>query len=248
MRNLMALIPLFLTLGTLQAQMQSNCADCHIINPDAPAPGHLSDWEHSAHGRNQVGCESCHGGDASTFESFLAHREILASRNPASPVHRRNLPATCGRCHTGQFVAFQRSQHFALLQQGDERTPVCTTCHGDVAAYLLSPRALAGRCASCHGEEGIVPRPGRPELAREMLEGVMEVRSLLDSAEEMLRHVRDAERREALEEAYHQAEIPLSEAIIAGHSFVYDQLQDRLGVARRRATALLEQLVNSEPQ
>jgi len=80
---------------------QSRCADCHFSRPDAPAADHLSDWDRSAHSRNNVGCEKCHGGDATTFESLLAHRSILNSTNPASPVNRRNLSTTCGTCHAG---------------------------------------------------------------------------------------------------------------------------------------------------
>ena len=98
--------------ATPAASQQSRCADCHFSRPDAPAPDHLSDWDRSAHSSNNVGCEKCHGGDATTFEPFLAHRGILNSTNPASPVNRRNLSATCGTCHAGPFVAFQNSQHF----------------------------------------------------------------------------------------------------------------------------------------
>ena len=34
------------------------------------------------------------------------------------------------------------------------------------------------------------------------------------------------------------------EAVLAGHSFVFDRLEERLGVARRRAETLLERLAN----
>jgi hypothetical protein len=105
--------------ATPAAAQQSRCADCHFSRPDAPAPDHYSDWDRSAHGRNNVGCEKCHGGDATTFEPFVAHGGILNSVNPASPVNRRNLSATCGTCHVGPFVGFQKSQHFALLEKGD---------------------------------------------------------------------------------------------------------------------------------
>ena len=67
---------------------QSRCADCHFANPLAPAADHLADWDLSAHSRNNVGCEKCHGGDASTFEKSLAHRGILNSANAKSPVNR----------------------------------------------------------------------------------------------------------------------------------------------------------------
>jgi hypothetical protein len=56
--------------------------------------------------------------------------------------------------------------------------------------------------------------------------------------------VKDETRRESLQYTYDQAEVPLIEAVLAGHSFVFDRLEERLGVARRRAETLLEQLAN----
>src|SRR3972149_3774571 len=73
---------------------KSRCADCHFSRPEAPNLEHLADWDRSTHGRNNVGCERCHGGDATTFEPFLAHRGILNSTNPASPVNLLNLSET----------------------------------------------------------------------------------------------------------------------------------------------------------
>src|SRR3970282_2548491 len=72
------LLLLFLLVPLQWASAQgTRCADCHLANPDAP--GHLYAWERSAHGQHNVGCEACHGGDATTFESFAAHRGILNS-------------------------------------------------------------------------------------------------------------------------------------------------------------------------
>lgn len=82
--------------GDAGAQSQSRCADCHFANPGSISVAHLSEWDLSAHGRRNVGCESCHGGDPKSFEPFVAHRDILARNNPASSVHRTNLPKTCG--------------------------------------------------------------------------------------------------------------------------------------------------------
>ena len=245
--------------GAVVAQNQSNCADCHFANMyEAGEVGeaspyysfdhfhvfHMSAWERSAHARNSVGCDSCHGGNAATFESFQAHRDILNSRNPASPANRRNLPATCGTCHIGQFVAFQKSKHYALLEEGNKEVPICSTCHGAVAAQLLSPKALENQCKKCHGEKKRFPRPDDPAHAREMLESILEVRMLLDEARSLIRRVQDEKRRTSLQDAYDQAEVPLIEAAAAGHSFVFDQLHERRDVARRRAQALLEELAN----
>ncbi len=229
--------------GPATAQ-DSRCADCHFANPTAPRQDHLEDWDRSPHGRNRVGCETCHGGDPTTFESFLAHQGILNSRNPASPVHRWNLPRTCGACHTGPFVAFQDSKHFELLRSGDEAPPTCSTCHGEVAAKLLSPRGLERRCETCHGNDRIAPNSDFPPQGRILLEDVEEVRQLLDRANELIRRVDDEQRRESLEDAFEQAEVPLVEAVRAGHAFVFDRLQERLAVSRERVNEILNAFAN----
>jgi hypothetical protein len=241
--TLMSLL-LFATPATSQ---QSRCADCHFSRPEAPAPDHLSDWDRSAHSRNNVGCEKCHGGDATTFEPFLAHRGILNSTNPASPVNRRNLSATCGTCHAGPFVAFQNSQHFALLEKADTRVPVCSTCHGAAGFRRPSARALETQCRQCHGPNGIAPRPERAEAARTLYEALNESRDLMKSVRSMVNRVNDKARRAQLDEAYQQAEVPLIQAVQAGHQFVYNDLKERLSVARQRIEALLGQLANPRP-
>lgn len=82
--------------GAQPARGVSRCADCHIANPGSMSGTHLAEWDLSAHGRRNVGCEACHGGDPTSFEPFVAHRGVLARSNLASPVHRRNEPAGRG--------------------------------------------------------------------------------------------------------------------------------------------------------
>lgn len=225
-------------------QPPSRCADCHFARPDAPAAEHLSAWDRSAHSRANVGCEKCHGGDATTFESGLAHRGILNSANPASPVNRRNLSATCGTCHAGPFVAFQKSQHYALLQKDDPRVPVCSTCHGDAGQTRPSARALETQCAQCHGPNKIAPRPERAEAARTLYDMVHETRDVMKSTRAMINRVAAGPRRSQLDQAYQQADVALTEATQSGHQFVFDDLKERLSVARQRLEALLGLLAN----
>ncbi|MGE3276267.1 MAG: cytochrome c3 family protein [Vicinamibacterales bacterium] len=243
---------LLLAAGPAVAQV-SRCADCHFANVGASgaqmsafAVRHLEEWDHSPHGRSNIGCERCHGGDASTFEALQAHGGLLNSRNPASPVNRANLPRTCGTCHTGPFVAFQKSAHYRMLRAGDDRVPTCATCHGEVGAHLLSPKALASRCSSCHGAGKIAPNTDRPAEASLLMTDVRAIRESLDEARSLIRRVKDGNRRAALEAQYQQAEVPLIEATQAGHEFVYDNLRDRLAVARTRTEALLEALANAK--
>ncbi len=191
-----------------------------------------------------MGCEACHGGNADSFEAFRAHQGILNSRNPASPVNRLNIARTCGKCHAGPFVAFQKSRHYALLRGGDDYAPSCVTCHGDVAANLLSPKGLESQCTVCHGPEGVAPRPDHPSDGRLMQEGIAEVRASLRAARDLIARIDDDTRRANLEEAYEQAEVPVIQATQSAHAFVFDDLQERLSIARERAAALLAALVN----
>lgn len=204
------------------------------------------EWETSPHARNNVGCDDCHGGDPASADAFRAHRSILNSRNPAGPVHRGNIVRTCGTCHTGPYVAFQGSRHLELLKEDDQRPPVCTTCHSEVAARLLSPHRLEARCKGYHSEDGVGGNPQFPAQARGLLESIREVRTLLDEAQPLIRRVADADRRQELEEQYQQAEVPVIEAVQFDHSFNFERVEERRETAHRRADALLEVLANPQ--
>jgi hypothetical protein len=235
---------LWASAAAAQGLSQSRCADCHFANPGATSAAHLSEWDTGPHGRRSVGCESCHGGDPKSFEPFVAHQGILARVNPASPVHRSNMPKTCGTCHAGPFVNFQKSKHYELLRAGDRDVPTCATCHGEAAGVRLSPRALESRCSQCHGAGKVAPRPEFAANGRLALEGLRETRQMLRDARRAIERVKDPVRRKALEEDARNAEVPLIEATQAGHAFVYDQLEDRLQTARSRIAALFERLTN----
>jgi hypothetical protein len=77
-----------------------------------------------------------------------------------------------------------------------------------------------------------------------MLEGVRDTRAQLNEARRLIERVKDRARREELNLAAQQVDAPLVQATQAGHSFVYDNLDERLGVAQRRLSALVEALAN----
>ncbi|MBI3403157.1 MAG: hypothetical protein HY048_17225 [Acidobacteria bacterium] len=238
-----AALALLFAPGGASAQ-QSLCADCHFANAGGPNPLHLHEWDLSAHGRAGVGCEACHGGNPKTVESFLAHQTIVRGHGLENPVNRRNLPATCGRCHSGPYSEFQGSKHYLLLRNGDPAAPSCSTCHGDVAAYLLSPKGLESECNGCHGRGKKQERAEYAADARFLLQSTRDTRRLLNSARSLITRVTDAKLRASLQYDYEQAMVPLQEAAHAGHSFVFDKVEERLGVAMRRAEALTDRLAN----
>jgi hypothetical protein len=87
-------------------------------------------------------CTSCH----------TAH-EILPLADSLSSVNRKNVPATCGRCHHGIEDQFERSVHATKVGKTDKELPVCNDCHtahkirrADEAGFKLEIMTQCGRC------------------------------------------------------------------------------------------------------
>jgi len=135
------------------------CATCH--EPEATQYAASIHGESRRHGSTGAAtCKDCHGS-----------HEILAAKNPASPVFKLNLPRTCASCHsnpglTKEFqiknpeAASQYSESIhgrALLKMGLIVAPSCNDCHGvhDIAQakYPASPvnhANVAKTCGKCH--------------------------------------------------------------------------------------------------
>ena len=107
------------------------CATCHADEQAA--------YDRSFHGEAvQIGntgaatCVDCHG----------SPHELLPAGDPKSRVYHANIPATCGACHSQQFVmeknglsvqmvaSYQQSVHGHAVANGSEKAAVCTDCHG----------------------------------------------------------------------------------------------------------------------
>ncbi|MGE5242712.1 MAG: multiheme c-type cytochrome [Betaproteobacteria bacterium] len=220
------------------AAPQSRCVECHFANfSDVPAREHLGDWAQSAHAKHGVGCEWCHGGDASTFVPADAHKGVVGSGNAASWVYRSNLPRTCAPCHAGETQAFARSFHNTLLSQGDDRrAPTCSSCHGAMRARVPSPAALENECAGCHTASS--PRAAYPVLARLAVEQIAEVRTTLEHVQYRLQKMKDPEARQRLWAQQTLAIATLNGAAEAFHSFDFTTVAERLRLARQRADEL----------
>lgn len=215
------------------AQTSSRCAECHFANMSrVPAPEHLGDWQKSAHGRQDIGCDKCHGGDASTFQPAEAHRGILGSDNPASPVHRANLVRTCAPCHERNARAFGASLHQVLVGPDDQRAPTCVTCHGVMSARVPSPAALESKCAVCHPSGSA--RGEYPGLMRAGVEDLNAQRQRADALQQAVERVADYARRVELLASLYDARTALKEAIAGVHTFDFRTLTQRIDTARRR--------------
>jgi Cytochrome c3 len=147
------------TSPTYPLNLPATCGKCHG-NPAIIKEGHIqignvfAQFEDSIHGKaiTQAGllvapnCTTCHG-----------HHDIRRSTDPASPVFRTNLPATCGKCHEGIEAQYNEGIHGTALAAGNRRAPVCADCHTahriqriDVTSWQLS---VINECGTCHADK-----------------------------------------------------------------------------------------------
>jgi hypothetical protein len=219
-------------------QTMGRCATCHFANYlSVPGASHLSEWANSAHAREGVGCESCHGGDPNTVVPAEAHRGVVAPRLSWSSVAPANLPATCGACHKEELASFRRSPHYQPLVSGMANAPTCSTCHGAMTARVPSPAALEGRCRACHGEQSAgAAYPGR---ARTLIALVNSLQDDLAQARWLLARGAGGAQARALET---EARARLKAVATAWHTFDLAEAERRADAARTSMNALLNAL------
>jgi DnaJ-class molecular chaperone len=142
-----------------------DCTACHYVGNlmGAPELPIYEQYRESVHGqaaragdRKAPVCQDCHG----------AHN-IHPPDSPESPLHHRNIPELCGRCHLPVYSHYINSIHGRLLREGNDRTPTCTDCHGEHT--IASPKApesqvfpanIPETCGHCHAAETIVGPAG----------------------------------------------------------------------------------------
>lgn len=134
------------------------CSHCHSSEKiteahPLPSPEFIESYKKSVHGRGvlvsglvvSAVCSDCHG----------AHN-IRPKGDKNSTIFRENIPLTCKKCHLGIYNDFERSSHGRLWKDGDERGPVCITCHK--AHEIKEPFSTGFRlqiskeCGVCHEE------------------------------------------------------------------------------------------------
>ncbi|MBI4212212.1 MAG: hypothetical protein HY540_06195 [Deltaproteobacteria bacterium] len=142
------------------------CVDCH---PDVTSIPHATT-------PLRAKCDTCHEDivklhasglhrvpkdEAATFgtacyECHTKHN-IRSKNDPASPTNRANIPHTCKTCHLGVYKNFIRSSHGQLWLKGDDRGPVCITCHKAHGIEAVTSGKfrlhLPTECGNCHDDK-----------------------------------------------------------------------------------------------
>jgi len=97
---------------------------------------------------------------------------MLPASDPASPINRANIAATCGRCHGDQsvmqgsgisnrvFLSYRESVHAKAMARGNLSAAVCTDCHRahDILPASNGQSSIAKvnipqTCGQCHSSE-----------------------------------------------------------------------------------------------
>ncbi|MBI5881595.1 MAG: cytochrome c3 family protein [Elusimicrobia bacterium] len=148
-----------------RAETPKFCGKCHSdpsamkkYNPSLSVDQEVKYFT-SVHGKKlQAGdskvavCTSCH-----------TSHSIRPAKDPSSTVYSKNIPQTCGKCHSDaklmgsyklpadQVAKYTGSVHGkALLERGDTAAPVCNTCHGNHGAVPPGVENIGHVCGMCH--------------------------------------------------------------------------------------------------
>jgi len=152
--------------------LAATCTRCHgntavMEKRNVGIPGAARMYDKSVHHRaivekglnKSATCADCHG----------AH-DMKGRSDTSSSINRKNLPATCGKCHYGVFTIYRESVHGTALARGVPDAPNCADCHGEhdirgavEAGSQVSFGAVSGKtCANCHAAERLASRYGVP--------------------------------------------------------------------------------------
>ena len=134
----------------------NGCINCHS-NPDFYVQDrklhtYYQDWITSPHKAAGLTCDFCHGGDPAATDKETAHQSILKITDPASKLHYKKLPETCGFCHSDKLAQFKQSKHFKALMH-ERSAPSCTTCHSAMRPRPHYRDIVTQSCRTCHFDQ-----------------------------------------------------------------------------------------------
>ena len=160
----------------------SSCVSCHSQLDDRlgqPA----KEWERDAHHAAGLGCEACHGGDASPALASDPEAAMSKAKGFHPPPDRLRVVDFCGRCHSDaaymkqfnpqlrvdQLAEYRTSVHGKRDAEGDPVPAKCIDCHGvhgirpvtspDAPVY---PTNVPKTCARCHADVARMAKYGIP--------------------------------------------------------------------------------------
>ncbi len=189
-----ALVFSFVQVVYAEEPSSNSCVVCHknlepgqkTDNLTGLAKTNYENWLKSKHAQVGVTCEKCHGGNPDVSDKENAHIGVKPAKDENSTVYFRNVPTTCGKCHTNELDHFKNSMHYQRLQ-ALKQGPTCDTCHRYHTFKVLSTDEFQNLCSTCHNEKGTGIAPSdAPEKAKLALENVENLRKEITAVEDQI--------------------------------------------------------------
>jgi PGF-CTERM protein len=162
--------------------------ECHANTLDTLAKSNYAQWTRSKHALFNVTCNNCHGGNPSSDLKESAHKGVSRSSESNSSVFYRNVPETCGQCHTDEYNQFKDSLHYQRLK-ALKQAPTCDTCHGPHEFKVLNSTEFEDICSSCHNIEMQIA-PEIPEKAIKAIENAENLKTEIRKAESAIKQAK----------------------------------------------------------
>ena len=163
------------------------CVDCHANISDYPHPDVKEKSTRAFSLAYSETCKDCHEDQYSKTHDSV-HQTAMDAGNENAPIcsdchnphtqtrligqesglltisARRDVPATCAKCHTETYDTYKNSVHGSALANGNTDVPTCTDCHGvhnisdpTTASFRNNTPAL---CSDCHDNPEIMDKYG----------------------------------------------------------------------------------------
>jgi len=160
--------------------------ECHATIIDRIAKSNYEQWTHSKHALFNVTCDNCHGGDPGSDIKETAHAGVLRSSDYNSTIFYRNVPETCGKCHTQELNEFMNSTHYQKLK-ALKQAPTCDTCHSPHEFKVLNVSEFQGLCSQCHNEDMRIAPSDAPDKAAAALMNAENLKSEIKLAQDAIK-------------------------------------------------------------
>lgn len=163
--------------------------ECHATIIDKIAKSNYEQWTKSKHALFNVTCNNCHGGDPGSDIKEKAHIGVTRSSDFNSTVFYRNVPETCGKCHTQELKEFMESGHYQKLK-ALKQAPTCDTCHSPHEFKVLNVSGFQDLCSQCHNEDMRVAPSDAPDKAAASLENAENLKSEIKLAQDAIKQAK----------------------------------------------------------
>jgi hypothetical protein len=160
--------------------------ECHVDTLEKFAKNNYEQWTNSRHALFNVTCDNCHGGDPDQDIKEKAHTGIKRSSDPDSTVFYRNVPETCGECHSEELKQFMNSLHYQRLK-ALKQAPTCDTCHSPHEfRVVINKTELYDLCRTCHNTVMRIA-PDVPETAVTTVESAEKLKNEIIAAQNAIK-------------------------------------------------------------